>query len=271
MQNTSPSNDSTPALSRHFITHRPIGEVVRSIETALDLAQLTARARENIGACEVRIDLAGASLSITAQASFRTEVRASARHGENGLYGKMLNVVRGIGRLREQRRARVVSRHTRRPPVLGYAEQLARLGLRGDGIDTFQGFVDAIAISGVAIVTAKARRGACDCRYRDRESLARTMVDIILLTRKRAPGCCDRDLYASLRGFRLNLSDSQLTEHRADYLAAHEGCEYLGRLHVTLGVGHSPERCASVHWAIRGVSGPVVFTRIGQHGTNAHS
>lgn len=271
-QNTASSGESSCALSRVFITQRPIGEVVRSIESALDLANFKTRSRQDVGACEVRFDVAGASLAVTAQASFRTEVRVNARHGENRVYGNMLRAIRGVGRLREQRQLpRCCARASQaaRSVSTDYVAQLARLGIAVAVVKSFADFVDAIHRSGCAIVTPKALEGAAGCVYRKPVRLAQSMVEVILRTRARTHGCCDQQLYGTLPGFRLNLSDSQRGQFRSDYVAVHEGREHLGQLHVTLGVGHSPARCASVHWAIRGVSGPVVFTRIGTHGRNA--
>lgn len=185
-------------------------------------------------------------------------------------YGQMLAAVRQI--CGAERVACEIGSLDETAPVdsaPAFGKQLARLGLDAGEVDSLEGFVDAIAESGVAIVTDKARQLASACVYRKPAKLAQVMVDVILRTGARSLGCNDQLLYGTLSGFRVNLSESQLTQFRADYVTRHDGQEYLGRLHVTLGVGHSPAKCASVHWDIQGVSGPVVFTRIGQHGRNA--
>ena len=270
----SPSDSSSP-LIRCFVAKFSIGELLRRIELGLDNANLAPRVRQDTGTRHVRIDITnGVSLDIDAISSFSAELTVSAAQRDHKAFGHVLMVVRSAGKLREVRVLGGVSRpraSVARPQVNPYAVALARLGLDSTGVDSLVRFIDAIDASGIAIITQKARQGAADCVYRRPARLAAIMVDIILRTASRTQGCCDQELYRTLPGFRLNLSDSQRGQFRADYLAMHGTCLYLGQLHVTLGVGHSPARCASVHWDIEGVSGPVVFTRIGTHGRNAHS
>lgn len=265
-----PASDTTPrVLTRRFIVRARIGDFARALDFPLDNARLAPRVRQDIGTLEVRIDIAnGVTLLLNALGSHRTELVVTAAWADHKAFGLVLAAIRSP-RVREQRR--LPARGRQAPQVAGaattdFAAQLARLGIGGAGVKSLVDFVDAINRSGFAIVTSKAREGAEDCVYRKPARLAQTMVDIMLRTRARTPGCCDQQLYGTLPGFRLNLSDAQRLQFRPDYVAVHEGCEYLGQLHVTLGIGQSPARCASVHWTPHAVPGLVVFTRIGEHG-----
>ena len=265
---------TTQVLTRCFESRRPIGEIVRYVELGLDNANLAPRVRADTGTREVHVAL-GASVDVAFKTvgSFHTQVTVIASSADNKLYGNVLRVVSAAPRMREKRPLVSGPQRTQvsLPQTNAFATQLARLKINADDVTSLIEFVDRISRSGAAVVTSKARQGVVDCVYRKPETLAKAIVDIILLTRTRTRGCSDKQVYSLLKGFRLNLSDSQINMYPEDYSASYNGKEYLGRLHVTHGHGFSPNDTASIHWAFAGVSGPVVLTRIGQHGRTGRS
>lgn len=69
----------------------------------------------------------------------------------------------------------------------------------------------------------------------------------------------------------LKLSDTQDQKFGRDYDALHDGKVIRGRWHVTLGNGHSPAECMSVHFALCGDCQALIITRCGVHGRTARS
>ena len=82
-----------------------------------------------------------------------------------------------------------------------------------------------------------------------------------------------REIYVSkagLRGFRPRLSDTQLKAYRGDYVAMYDGEEFVGEMHVTIGVGGEAD-CISIHWAYCPKRRVIIITRCSKHGRTAHS
>jgi hypothetical protein len=69
----------------------------------------------------------------------------------------------------------------------------------------------------------------------------------------------------------LRLSDTQEQKYGAHYDAEHDGKVLRGRMHITLGCGHSPADCMSIHFAVCEDCGAIIITRFGEHGPTARS
>ena len=69
----------------------------------------------------------------------------------------------------------------------------------------------------------------------------------------------------------LQLSDTQEKKFGSHYDAVHDGKLLRGRMHITLGAGHSPADCMSIHFAVCEDCGAIVITRFGEHGPTASS
>lgn len=276
MDNTDPA--SAP-LSKRFVSHFAYGDVVRSIELALDNARIAPRVRTDVGTRETRIDIEGdVSVVIGVLGSFHSEVVVSAPREAHGRFGVLLAALRGINKLREKASIPVAKRPGRprasRPLAAGFACQLARLGIVPlIPVNTLGEFLRELAKHpfGRLEFGAPPRviRQADDCVFHDLVLIATRVVDIVLCVLHGCPRCGYLGQFSSLQGFRPNLSETQLTMYREDYTVTYRDKSHLGRLHLTLGNSHSKRRCASIHWALDGHI--LVLTRIGAHGRAAQS
>jgi hypothetical protein len=131
--------------------------------------------------------------------------------------------------------------------------------------------------SAAVVFAPKALRQARDSGFRYPEhvdqALRRLTVAARLINMGLAPGDTLREVYmtkAGLRGYRPRLSDTQLTEYRNDYVAVYDGEEFVGEMHVTIGVGGEAD-CLSIHWAYCPKRRLIVITRCGTHGRSARS
>lgn len=123
----------------------------------------------------------------------------------------------------------------------------------------------------------KAIRQAEDCGFRHPGHVAQTLHSLAvaagILNAGVPSGVMLRDVYklkAGLRGYRPRLSDTQLTAYRDDYVAIYDGEEFVGEMHVTIGVGGVAD-CFSIHWAYCPKRRVIVITRCGTHGRSARS
>jgi hypothetical protein len=123
----------------------------------------------------------------------------------------------------------------------------------------------------------KALRQAEDCGFRHPGHVAQTLHSLAvaagILNAGVPSGVMLRDVYklmAGLRGYRPRLSDTQLTAYRDDYVAIYDGEEFVGEMHVTIGVGGEAD-CMSIHWAYCPKRRVIVITRCGTHGRSARS
>ena len=268
-------NHSSPpsaALSRSFASRRALGDIVHSLDLALDNLRIAPRVRCDEGARAVRIHVGDtACITIGAVGSFESSISITAASGENRVFGALVAAVRSLHRVREvfaPRRAcarearRVVSK-----VAPAYDTHLRRLGISA-GASTLAEFLKVVAreLPGRIAIPAKVLRQAEACVFRRSVELARIVANILLSKAVRLPY---KDRFASLPGFRLNLSETQHIKYREDYVAFVEGHAVVGELHCTLGNSFSQADCASVHWGYLG--GKVVVTRIGRHGRNAQS
>lgn len=123
----------------------------------------------------------------------------------------------------------------------------------------------------------KALRQAEDSGFRHPEQVTQALNALAtaagLLNAGVPSGLMIRDLYqlkAGLRGYRPRLSDTQLTAYRNDYVAVYDGEEFVGEMHVTIGVGGEAD-CLSIHWAYCPKRRLIIITRCGTHGRSARS
>ena len=272
------SNASSP-LSKRFVSLFARGHVVRSIELALANARIASRERADIGARETRIDIEGdVSVVVAVLGSFHSEVVISAPREAHQRFGVVIAALRGIAKLREQATkpaAKLPGRpRVSRPLAAGFARQLARLGITPLlPVNTLGEFLRELAKHPFGRLEfgapARVLRQADDCVFHDLVLIATRVVDIVERVLGGCPRCGYLGQFSCLQGFRPNLSETQLTRFREDYTVTYRDKSHLGRLHLTLGTGHSKSRCASIHWALDG--NLLVLTRIGAHGRNAQS
>ena len=275
---SSHSSNEAPILEKRFESQRPFGDLVRALELSLDNHRVAPRVRHDIGTREVQIELkSDVTIIATALESYRTHVVVSTRRDNDRAFGAAVAAVRAIPRIRERKpddqrgpgRSRVS-----RPVADIYAAQLARLGITSpvpvNSLEQFLRILAAhpftrleVAIPERVLVQAK------KCRFHNPVLLAERVTDILFRSLNRCPRCGHFETYRIVPGFRSNLSDTQLQQFGEDYRIVYRGKVYEGRLHLTIGVGHSKRRCASIHWCLE--DGLLVLTRIGTHGRNAHS
>ena len=131
--------------------------------------------------------------------------------------------------------------------------------------------------SAAVVFAPKALRQAKDSGFRYPEhvdqALRRLTIAVKLINMGLAPGDTLREVYqakAGLRGYRPRLSDTQLTAYRNDYVAVYDGEEFVGEMHVTIGVGGEAD-CLSIHWAYCPKRRLIIITRCGTHGRSARS
>jgi len=127
------------------------------------------------------------------------------------------------------------------------------------------------------VFAPKALRQAKDSGFRHPAQVAQAFLSLAvaagILNAGVEPGVTLREVYVSkagLRGFRRRLSDTQLKAYRDDYVATYVGEEFVGEMHVTIGVGGEAD-CLSIHWAYCPKRRLIVITRCGTHGRSARS
>jgi hypothetical protein len=136
-------------------------------------------------------------------------------------------------------------------------------------------FLEGGAMS--VVFAPKALRQAKDSGFRHPAQVAQAFLSLAvaagILNAGVEPGVTLREVYVSkagLRGFRPRLSDTQLKAYRDDYVATYVGEEFVGEMHVTIGVGGEAD-CLSIHWAYCPKRRLIVITRCGTHGRSARS
>lgn len=281
MKNTNTSSNSSseaPILEKRFECQRAFGDLMRVLELSLDNHRIAPRVRHDIGTREVQIELeSDVTIVATAIESYRTHVVISTRRGNIRAFGNAVAAVHSIPRIRERKskdqrgpgRPRVS-----RPDTELYAAQLLRIGITSpipvNSLEQFLRILAAHPFTRLEVVIPDRVLGqAKRCRFHNPLLLAERVADILIRSLNRCPRCGHFDTYHFIPGFRSNLSDTQLNQFGEDYRITHKGKVYEGRLHLTIGVSHSKNRCASIHWCLE--DGLLVLTRIGTHGRNAHS
>lgn len=265
-------NSHSNTLSRTFSTRRMLGDIAYKLDLALDNLRIAPRVREDEGTSVIRISVGeSACITLTAEGSFFTSIKVTSEFGDNRIFGALVNAVRSLSRVREQRsERRTCARVVRRELVKiapDYNTQLRRLGLTVSAF-TLAEFLEVVAreLPSRLVIPSRVLRQAEACVFRRPLDLARIVTDILLNDAHRLPY---KERFGLLHGFRLNLSESQQCMHREDYTVSVDGHIIVGHLHCTLGNRFSPADCASVHWGYLGSK--VVLTRIGRHGRTSRS
>ncbi len=132
-------------------------------------------------------------------------------------------------------------------------------------------------MQGRVVFTAKAQDLALTCPFRHVRQLEQVMVKLTLaaglIRGGLHRGMSSKDFWEKEIGLpvTLQLSDTQEQKYGSHYDAMHDGKLLRGRMHVTLGSGHSPADCMSVHFAVCEDCGAIIVTRCGEHGPTAHA
>jgi hypothetical protein len=132
-------------------------------------------------------------------------------------------------------------------------------------------------MQGRIIFTSKAQDLALVCRFRHVDQLEHVMVKLTqaagLIRGGLHRGMSSKDFWEKEVGLpvTLQLSDTQEQKYGSHYDAMHDGKLLRGRMHITLGFGHSPADCMSIHFAVCEDCGAIIITRFGEHGPTARS
>ena len=255
------------SLFSEFDCKRNLRELESAIKSVLFCRRSSGLPVRGEGPDVISYEQANAGIIFLCKKENFVRVIIKAQLSDSAWFGDVIAAMRHIKGMREIEVPQpTISKANRYDLKMELSQQLVRLGIRNNHPETLLDFADALVLAGFAIVPSKVRKQIEDCVYYAPERLAAVMVDVILRTETRTAGCCDRECYKDIKGFRLNLSETQLTKFRQDYIVHHAGIELVGRLHVTLGACYSPQKTASIHWYVQGVTGPVVFCLVGAHG-----
>jgi len=140
-------------------------------------------------------------------------------------------------------------------------------------------FVDACMenphMQGRLVFTDKALDLALVCPFRHVHQLEPVMVKLTraagLIRGGAHRGMSAKDFWEKEIGLpvTLQLSDTQEQKYGSHYDAVHDGKKIRGRMHVTLGHGHSLAECMSIHFVVCEDCGAIIITRFGEHGPTA--
>ena len=250
-------------LTHAYVTARPLSHVLKVFD---DVPRVIPRAVVRFASpCEIRVETPGALVTVLVQAAAdSTRLIARFKSSAGFAWRKIVELLHA-------------SVQVRRIEALQLAVSSKPVSQRGPCrvSEVVERFLEDK--SAAVVFAPKALRQAKDSGFRYPEhvdqALRRLTIAAKLINMGLAPGDTLREVYltkAGLRGYRPRLSDTQLTAYRNDYVAVYDGEEFVGEMHVTIGVGGEAD-CLSIHWAYCPMRRLIIITRCGTHGRSARS
>ncbi len=249
--------------TRAYVTQQPLTQVLKAFECVPSV--LPNAVVRSASPCDLRIEAPGVLIIIMLKAA----------QGGTRLVTKFKSCAQSAWRkLMEFIHASVQVRSIEADARISVCAPAAPRALRSVG-EAAARFLESGAKS--VVFAPKALRQAKDNGFRHPAQVAQAFLSLAvaagILNDGVEPGMTLREVYVSkagLRGFRPRLSDTQLKAYRDDYVATYDGEEFVGEMHVTIGVGGEAD-CISIHWAYCPKRRVIIITRCSKHGRTAHS
>ncbi len=249
--------------TRAYVTQQPMTQVLKAFDCIPSV--LPNAVVRSASPCDLRIEAPGVLITVMLQAAQGgTRLITKFKSCAQSAWRKIMEFIHASIQVRSaDANARVV-----------FSAPSAPRTSRTVG-EVVKSFMDET--SNPVVFAPKAIRQAEDCGFRHPEHVAHALHSLSvaagILNTGVPLGVTLRDVYklkAGLRGYRPRLSDTQLAAYRDDYVAVYDGEEFVGEMHVTIGVGGEAD-CLSIHWAYCPQRRLIVITRCGKHGRSARS
>lgn len=250
-------------LTRAYVTQQPMTQVLKAFDGVPSV--LPNAVVRSASPCDLRIEAPGVLITVMLQAAQGgTRLVTKFKSCAQSAWRKIMEFIHASIQVRStDANSRVVVSAPSLPRSPRTVAAVVQLFLKG-------GFKPVV-------FAPKALRQAEDSGFRHPDQVAQSLNALAvaggLLNAGVPSGQMLRDVYvlkAGLRGYRPRLSDTQLTAYRDDYAAVYDGEEFVGHMHVTIGVGGEAD-CFSMHWAYCPRRRVIVITRCGKHGRSARS
>jgi hypothetical protein len=210
------------SLISEFVSGRTLRELDSAIKLVLFCRRSSGLPVRGEGPDVISYEQANAGIIFLCKRENSVRVIIKAQLDDSAWFGDVIAAVRHIKGMKEIEVPQpTISKANRYDLKMELSQQLVRLGIRNNHPATLLEFADVLISAGFAIVPSKVRKQIEDCVYYAPERLAAVIVDVIMRTQTRTAGCCDRECYKDIKGFRLNLSETQLTQFRKDYTVHH--------------------------------------------------